>query len=193
MASARTSHSWKTRASISRGCEQHIQPPDGIGTAPFTYDQRTYNPGNPISDLNDTTNPFGYLGYKVGHRVFSAKVRFVSSFIPAPNRYGSAPAIKKTPLQPRGVFFCCREFQTIEGKKRATNSTISRMTGVRAIREIRGERLKAGHGRKHTENTEKSLQCTPCVFFRGISNNLWLRLCRSRNRGERLRHGRRGG
>ncbi len=49
--------------------------PTPSGTAPFTYDQRTYAPGNPISDLNDTVNPFGYVGYKVGHRVFSAKVR----------------------------------------------------------------------------------------------------------------------
>ena len=46
------------------------------GTAPFTYDQRTYAPGNPISDLNaGTGTPFGYIGYKVGHRVFSAKLR----------------------------------------------------------------------------------------------------------------------
>jgi hypothetical protein len=49
--------------------------PTPSGSAPFTYDQRTYAPGNPISDLNDTTNPFGWLGYKVGHRVFSAKLR----------------------------------------------------------------------------------------------------------------------
>ena len=47
------------------------------GTAPFTYDQRTYAPGNPTSGLNAITSsePFGYLGYKVGHRVFSAKLR----------------------------------------------------------------------------------------------------------------------
>jgi hypothetical protein len=46
------------------------------GTAPFTYDQRTYAPGNPISDLNaGTGTPFGYVGYKVGHRVFSVKMR----------------------------------------------------------------------------------------------------------------------
>ena len=51
--------------------------PTASGSPPFTYDQRTYAAGNPISDLNDTVNPFGYLGYKVGHRVFSAKVRFV--------------------------------------------------------------------------------------------------------------------
>jgi hypothetical protein len=49
--------------------------PTPSGSAPFTYDQRTYAAGNPISDLNDVVNPFGYLGYKVGHRVFSAKVR----------------------------------------------------------------------------------------------------------------------
>jgi hypothetical protein len=51
--------------------------PTPSGTAPFTYDQRTYNPGNPISDLNDNVNPFGYFGYKVGHRVFSAKLRII--------------------------------------------------------------------------------------------------------------------
>jgi hypothetical protein len=50
------------------------------GSAPFTYDQRNYTPGNPTSGINAVTNssPLGYLGYKVGHRVFSlkAQVRF---------------------------------------------------------------------------------------------------------------------
>jgi hypothetical protein len=50
--------------------------PTPSGSAPFSYDQRTYAAGAPISDLNSTTDPFGYIGYKVGHRVFSAKVRF---------------------------------------------------------------------------------------------------------------------
>jgi hypothetical protein len=52
--------------------------PAPSGSAPFSYDQRTYAPGNPISSLTDVSNganSFGYLGYKVGHRVFSAKVR----------------------------------------------------------------------------------------------------------------------
>jgi hypothetical protein len=52
--------------------------PTPSGTEPFTYDQRTYAPGNPISDLNnDDALPFGYVGYKVGHRVFSAKLRII--------------------------------------------------------------------------------------------------------------------
>jgi hypothetical protein len=49
--------------------------PTPSGTAPFTYDQRTYAAGSPVSNLNNTTEPFGYIGYKVGHRVFSAKLR----------------------------------------------------------------------------------------------------------------------
>ncbi len=52
-----------------------VNHPTPSGTAPTSYDQRTYAPGNPIVNLNDTVNPFGYVGYKVGHRVFSAKVR----------------------------------------------------------------------------------------------------------------------
>jgi hypothetical protein len=51
--------------------------PTPSGTAPMSYDQRTYIVGNPISDLNNNTDPFGYIGYKTGHRVFSAKVRFI--------------------------------------------------------------------------------------------------------------------
>jgi hypothetical protein len=52
--------------------------PTPSGTAPSSYDQRTYAPGNPLTDLLNGTvgdNSFGYIGYKVGHRVFSAKVR----------------------------------------------------------------------------------------------------------------------
>jgi hypothetical protein len=49
--------------------------PTPSGTAPSSYDQRTYAAGAPVSDLNNTTQPFGYIGYKVGHRVFSAKLR----------------------------------------------------------------------------------------------------------------------
>jgi len=47
------------------------------GSAPFTYDQRTYAPGNPTSNISTATSgePFGYLGYKVGHRVLSVKMR----------------------------------------------------------------------------------------------------------------------
>ena len=48
------------------------------GTAPFSYDQRTYSPGNPLAAVNSvtTSSPFGYMGYKVGHRVFSCKLQF---------------------------------------------------------------------------------------------------------------------
>jgi len=50
--------------------------PTPSGTAPSSYDQRTFNAGAPLIGLNTTTTPFGYIGYKVGHRVFSAKLRF---------------------------------------------------------------------------------------------------------------------
>jgi hypothetical protein len=55
------------------------------GTAPTTYDQRTYAPGNPNGYLSPiytplgyigSTDPFGYIGYKVSHRVFSCKLQF---------------------------------------------------------------------------------------------------------------------
>ena len=51
--------------------------PTPSGSAPFSYDQRTYAAGTPISNLSTDTSgdPFGYIGYKVGHRVFSAKLR----------------------------------------------------------------------------------------------------------------------
>ncbi len=48
--------------------------PTPSGTAPATNDSRTYTIYNPVVDLN-STNPFGYIGYKGGHRVFSAKLR----------------------------------------------------------------------------------------------------------------------
>jgi hypothetical protein len=48
--------------------------PTPSGTAPSSYDQRTYAAGAPIADLN-STDPFGYIGWKVSHRVFSAKLR----------------------------------------------------------------------------------------------------------------------
>jgi hypothetical protein len=48
--------------------------PTVSGTAPTTNDSRNYGVTNPIFDLN-STNPFGYIGYKGGHRVFSAKLR----------------------------------------------------------------------------------------------------------------------
>jgi hypothetical protein len=40
----------------------------------YSYDQRTYQIGPPSFNLN-STDPFGYIGYKTDHRVFSAKVR----------------------------------------------------------------------------------------------------------------------
>ena len=48
--------------------------PTPSGGLPSTYNARDYSFSNPVFDLN-STNPFGYLGYKGGHRVFSAKVR----------------------------------------------------------------------------------------------------------------------
>jgi hypothetical protein len=48
--------------------------PTPSGNAPASNDSRTYSVSNPIFDLN-STNPFGFIGYKGGHRVFSAKVR----------------------------------------------------------------------------------------------------------------------
>jgi len=49
--------------------------PTPSGTAPYSYNNRTYATGNPIFDIGSTTLPFGYIPYKGGHRVFSAKVR----------------------------------------------------------------------------------------------------------------------
>jgi len=50
--------------------------PTPSGTAPYSYNNRTYATGNPVFDIGSTTQPFGYIPYKGGHRVFSAKVRF---------------------------------------------------------------------------------------------------------------------
>jgi len=52
-----------------------LNHPTPSGSAPFSYDQRTYAAGAPNSNLNNTTDPFGYIGYKVGHRVYSVKLR----------------------------------------------------------------------------------------------------------------------
>ena len=49
----------------------HPSPSNG---APFSYDQRTYQLTNPQTDLNSSES-FGYIGYKTDHRVFSAKLR----------------------------------------------------------------------------------------------------------------------
>ena len=46
----------------------------GLG-APYSYDNRIYATTNPSFDLGSTTLPFGYIPYKGGHRVFSAKIR----------------------------------------------------------------------------------------------------------------------
>ncbi len=49
--------------------------PTPSGTAPYSYNNRSYATSNPVFDLGSTTQPFGYIPYKGGHRVFSAKVR----------------------------------------------------------------------------------------------------------------------
>jgi hypothetical protein len=49
----------------------HPTPSNWTGS----YDQRTYQITNPNFNLNHDTEPFGYIGYKTDHRVFSAKVR----------------------------------------------------------------------------------------------------------------------
>jgi hypothetical protein len=48
------------------------------GTAPSSYDQRTYAAGSPLADINNYYygDYLGKIPYKVGHRVFSAKLRF---------------------------------------------------------------------------------------------------------------------
>ncbi len=52
-----------------------LNHPTPSGSAPSSYDQRTYAAGAPDGSLTSTATPFGYIGYKVGHRVFSAKIR----------------------------------------------------------------------------------------------------------------------
>jgi hypothetical protein len=58
--------------------------PTPSGSAPSSYDQRTYSAGAPNANLGPiytpfgsiaSTDPFGYIGYKVSHRVFSVKLR----------------------------------------------------------------------------------------------------------------------
>ncbi len=49
--------------------------PTPSGTAPTTYNSRNYTETNPVFDIGSTTQPFGYIPYKGGHRVFSAKIR----------------------------------------------------------------------------------------------------------------------
>ena len=46
------------------------------GAAPTSYNSRNYSISDPNLGINTTTTPFGYLPYKAGHRVFSAKLRF---------------------------------------------------------------------------------------------------------------------
>ncbi len=51
-----------------------LNHPMPSGDTSATNDQRTYSVSLPTFDLN-SSNPFGYIGSKGGHRVFSAKVR----------------------------------------------------------------------------------------------------------------------
>jgi hypothetical protein len=48
--------------------------PTPSGSQPGSYNQRDYSYSNPEFGIN-ASNPFGYIGYKGGHRVFSAKIR----------------------------------------------------------------------------------------------------------------------
>jgi hypothetical protein len=48
--------------------------PTPSGGLPATYNARDYELSNPNFNLN-SLDPFGYIGYKGGHRVFSAKLR----------------------------------------------------------------------------------------------------------------------
>lgn len=48
--------------------------PTPSGGAPQTYNDRDYSYGNPDFNLN-SSDPFGYISHKGGHRVFSAKMR----------------------------------------------------------------------------------------------------------------------
>ena len=51
-----------------------LNHPTPSGGAASTYNSRDYWYSNPNFGLN-SSDPFGYLGYKGGHRVFSAKLR----------------------------------------------------------------------------------------------------------------------
>lgn len=48
--------------------------PTPSGGVPATYNARDYELSNPNFSLT-STDPFGFIGYKGGHRVFSAKLR----------------------------------------------------------------------------------------------------------------------
>jgi hypothetical protein len=50
--------------------------PTPSGGLPSSYNNRQYSLSNPIFDIGSTTQAFGLIPYKGGHRVFSAKVRF---------------------------------------------------------------------------------------------------------------------
>jgi hypothetical protein len=51
-----------------------LNHPNPSGAPGTSYDFRNYGITQPTLDLN-STNPFGYIGYKAGHRVMSAKIR----------------------------------------------------------------------------------------------------------------------
>jgi hypothetical protein len=63
-----------TSLSIRIDAQNVFNHPFPSGGAPTTNDSRNYSVSNPTFDLN-STNPFGFIGYKGGHRVFSAKLR----------------------------------------------------------------------------------------------------------------------
>lgn len=48
---------------------------NGFGDPPLSNNARDYQISNPVFNLN-SSDPFGYIQYKGGHRVFSAKLRF---------------------------------------------------------------------------------------------------------------------
>jgi hypothetical protein len=50
--------------------------PTPSGSAPYSYNSRQYAISPPSFDIGSTTEAFGLIPYKGGHRVFSAKVRF---------------------------------------------------------------------------------------------------------------------
>jgi hypothetical protein len=52
-----------------------LNHPNVSGAAGTSYDFRNYSVSQPTFDLN-STNPFGFIGSKSGHRVISAKLRF---------------------------------------------------------------------------------------------------------------------
>jgi len=52
-----------------------LNHPQVSGTLPGSYNSRNYSLSDPVFDIGSTTQPFGYIPYKGGHRVFSAKIR----------------------------------------------------------------------------------------------------------------------